>query len=332
MKKTFINLLAIAAMLFGAVVAPSTVYAEGEEENSTPAKWIQVSPAAITVTMQGGDVLEGDSRRCTTGSEYGCYIEVKNIGTESFRFRMYVTPHSVTGENNEVSFTDTNSTYTQIARWVTFDDGNGKYADEVYYELKPDEAVKIPFRVTVPEDVPGGMQQAAVWAEVVGGGSTSGTGINTVARAATVIAGRSIGDTRQTAEISDYSFERFSLGGNLTAHATVKNTGNTDFTTHYNYTAKTFFGKVLDERSGEIAAYPGIEYHVDVDWDNTPYLGIFQVEFKVTAANAETAETHIVVIMPIPIMLLLILLLTVVIIWIIIIIRKRKERKSRLLV
>ena len=70
--------------------------------------------------------------------------------------------------------------------------------------------------------------------------------------------GRSIGDTRQTAEINDYSFERFSLGGNLTAHATVKNTGNTDFTTHYSYTAKTFFGKVLDERSGEIATYPGL--------------------------------------------------------------------------
>ena len=69
-----------------------------------------------------------------------------------------------------------------------------------------------------------------------------------------------------------------------------------------------------------------------MNWENTPYLGIFLVNYKISTGADVKDETRIVVIMPIPILLLIILLLTVIIIWIIIIIRKRKERKARMLV
>ncbi len=327
--------LASLLMLCGACLPVGFVHAEGETTDEKPAVEIQVAPTMVVVTMQGGDVLEGNSQYCTTGTEYGCQVQVKNTGRETFEFKVYVTPYSISSEDNEVNFSaDSSSTYTQIARWLTLADANGNYAKEVRYTINPDEVVTIPFRVTVPEDVPGGMQRAAIWAEAItgGNGASSNMGISANARAAVVVAGRSIGDSHQAADISEYHFDRFSLGGPLSAKATVKNTGNTDFVINATYTARTFLGKVIKEEKETIPAYPDVEYHLSTEWENTPYLGIFTVNYKVVTPESSRDETHVAVIMPIPIIILVISLLTIIIVWIIIIIRKRKERKARMLV
>ena len=78
-----------------------------------------------------------------------------------------------------------------------------------------------------------------------------------------------------------------------------------------------------------IAAYADTTYHINVEWEETPFLGIFQVEWKVVAADSEQIQTAVVVIMPVIVIVVVVLLLTVIIIWIIIIIRKSKERKAR---
>ena len=147
-----------------------------------------------------------------------------------------------------------------------------------------------------------------------------------------VVKARSTGDTRESADITEYNLQRFAFGGNLTASATVTNTGNTDFVAYYDYTAKTLFGKEIYTDSGDVSAFPDTTYHINIDWQDIPFLGIFQVNFRVSAAGTVTEESHIVVVMPVFIMVLLILLLTVIIVWIIIIIRKRQERKARKLV
>ncbi len=326
MKKIFLGVVAALFVLLG--VGSGSVYAE----DSVPANTLQLSPSGIRLDLVAGEVLEGNAEHCPTVLDEGCAVQVKNIGTESFRYRVYVSPYVVKGEGNELSFSEEASTsYTQISRWISIKGQDGNYAKEAQFTINPGETQIIRYRVSIPDDIPGGSQYAVIWAQIIGEGDKSG--IETVGQVGSVISGRSLGNTNEAAEITEYDFTRFAFSGPLHANATVKNVGNTDFAIRYYYTAKTLFGKEIHSDEGVVAAYPDTEYHVGLDWeDDVPFVGIFQVEFKVRAAGEERTESHIVVVMPLVIILSFILLLTVIIVWIIIIIRKRKERKARKLV
>lgn len=328
MKKIFNILLTIALLLAGGLGLSVPAHAE---ETATPLKMVQISPTLLRITLRGGSIIEDGSDECPEDSSAGCAVEIKNTGTQDFRYRVYATPYRVTNENNDVSFSEADSTsYTQVSRWIKFLNADGEYVDEVYYNLPAGESQLVYFKIEVPDDVPGGSQYAAVWAEVVDDAVNSG--VQAKARAGSVISGRSIGTTSQDAEVLEYDFTRFTFGGSLHAEATVKNTGNTDFYIHHTYTARTVFGKELYTDDQSVLTYPENEYHLNADWENPPLLGIFQVEYRLSGSGLNYAERHIVVVMPIFVMVLLILLLTVIIVWTIIIIRKRKERKARTLV
>ena len=329
MKKILSTLFATMIVVAGAMGLAQPVHAE---EAVTPETWLQLSPTAVTVTLMGGDVLEGKAQKCPADVEQGCALEVKNIGTKAFRYRVYASPYVVKGENYELDFSEASSTsYTQISRWITFLTDDGSYAEEAEFSIAPGETQIIHYRIEVPEDVPGGAQYAVIWAQTLGS-TTTGTGVQTISQAGMVVSGRTIGDTQQTSDVYEYDFDRFKISGPLKAKATIKNTGNTDFDAYYTYTARTLFGKEIHSDKGSIATFPDTEYHINLSWDNQPLLGIFQVEFRVSGADTVKTETHLVIIMPIFVIVLLILLLTVIIVWIIIIIRKRKERKARTLV
>lgn len=331
MKKFIVSALVLAGLVLGVVTLPvGTAWAE-EEQNSSPNS-LQMSPSGVRLTLVAGETLEGHAANCPK-TEEGCAIKVTNTGTEGFRFRVYITPYVVSGEENELTFDEEKATaYTQISRWITVQNANGEFVKEAEFALQPGESRVIPYRVSIPTDIPGGSQYAVIWAQIMSDSEFKG-GIETVGRAGAVITGRSSGDSHEAAEITDIDFTRFAFSGPMHSGATVKNVGNTDFVVKYSYTARTLFGKEM-YASGEktLAAYPGTEYHLGLDWEETPFMGIFQAEFKISAAGETKTEKHIVVIMPVFVLILLILLLTIIVVWIIIIIRKRKERKSRALV
>lgn len=332
MKKFIASVLVLLGVVAGTAVMPaSTVWAEGEEAEASPNS-LQMSPSGVRLTLVAGETLEGHAANCPN-TEDGCAIKVANTGTQGFRFRVYVTPYVVSGEDNELTFDEEKATaYTQISRWIKVQNANGEYVDEAEFSLQPGESRVIPYRVAIPKDIPGGSQYAVIWAQIANDTEFKG-GIETVGRAGAVITGRTNGDSTEAAEINDIEFTRFAFNGPLRSKATVKNVGNTDFVVKYSYTARTLFGKEM-HTSGEqtLAAYPGTEYHISTEWEKTPFMGIFQAEFKINAAGEEKVEKHIVIIMPVFILILLILLLTIIAVWIIIIIRKRKERKARTLV
>lgn len=329
MKKLSVYLGSLAMVLAAVVSCGNQAYAE---ETQTPSTWLQISPTAVTVTLKGGDQIEGDSEQCPDDLDEGCAIEIKNIGTKPFRYKVYASPYVIKGEQYELSFSESASTsYTQISRWITFLGEDGEYAKEVELTINPNETQVVHYRIDVPEDAPGGSQYAVIWAQTLGGDADA-SGVQTISQAGMVVSGRSIGNTNQSGDVDEYYFTRFSIGGSLEAKALVKNTGNTDFDAYYSYTARTLFGKELYVKKDAISTFPDTDYHISLSWDEPPLMGIFQVEFRVIASNTDRQETHIVIIMPIFVIILLILLLTVIIVWIIIIIRKRKERKARTLV
>ena len=114
--------LALTALFLGVTAGFTTpVHAEEKtEDEPLPATWLQISPTAVTVTLEGGDVLSGNAQKCPTELEAGCALEIKNIGSGSFRYKAYAAPYKVVGENNELDFSENSSNqYSQLSRWIT---------------------------------------------------------------------------------------------------------------------------------------------------------------------------------------------------------------------
>lgn len=332
MRKYLVGLILAAIVGVGAI-APAPVFAEGEEEApAEDANSLRVSPSGTRLSLTPGTVLEGSAEGCVSSLSSTCSVQVQNPGSRAFSYKVYVTPYLVTGSDNELSFSDDGGTaHTQIARWVKVKNSEGQYVDEAVFRIGPGEAQTVEYQVTIPDDIPGGSQYAVLWAQIMNENESAG-GIQTLGQVGSVITGRSTTESREEANIRDLEMTRFTFGGGLKASAKVNNTGNTDFEIKATYTARTFFGKEIHSDEKTQAAYPGIDYDLEMEWNETPMLGIFNVEFTVMAAGGEQTIKHVVVIMPIFAMILLILLLTIIIVWIIIIIRKRKERKARKLV
>ncbi len=329
MKRFLVGGLVAILALFGVCSWSSNALAEDGLDGDV-ASSLRLSPSGTRLTLKPGEVLEGNAEGCLAGLASGCTVQVTNNGNKAFKYKVYVTPYSVSGSNNELSFSTTTG-YTQIARWITIKNSNGEYADEAIFTIEPGETQTVEYRVTIPDDIPGGSQYAVLWAQIMDG-EESASGIQTIGQVGSVISGRSSSQTVETAEIVDIDMTRFSLSNNLHAKAKVRNTGNADFVIEYKYTARTFFGKEVHADEGSIAAFPETEYDVAMEWNDAPMLGIFTATFEINAGDQHITETHIVVIMPLVVMILLIFLLTIIIVWIIIMLRKRKERKARKLV
>ncbi len=331
MKNKLIQLLTLAMAVLS-VGALTTVPAYAEEEEDSNANSLRVSPSGTRLSLVPGDLLVDEVPGCVSSVSDSCSVEVQNTGKKPFKYKVYFSPYVVSGSDNKLSFAEEDSTsHTQISRWLKVKDSSGNYVKEATFSINPGETQTVKYQVEIPDDIPGGSQYAVLWAQIVSDDIGS-SGIQTVGQVGSVISGSSATGTVRSAEISDVEMTRFTFGGSLHAGAKVRNTGNDDFSIDYTYVVNNFFGGERYRDQQSLAAYPETDYEINVNWEEPPLLGIFHVEFKVTAAGEEATKTGLVIIMPIFVLVLMILLLTIVIVWIIIIIRKRKERKARKLV
>ena len=326
LKKLGRIFIAFALIMSSLLVIAPAVGAEEEtegtsEETSSPAIWLQISPVSNKVVLKPGEQLEYN-------------FTVSNIGSEDFGYHVYASPYSVTDEEYNVSFSN-ETNRTQISRWIEFEDSNGNWTDEVHYSIDSGEKQTIKYRVSVPEDVPAGGQYATIFAESDEvEGDIESSGIKTVSRVGLIVYGRTDGDTLDEAVITDYNVPGFMISGPISANARIENNGNTDFEVMYDFTISSLFGKQLYTKSGSYNVLPDTARKIDTEWEETPVMGVYKVNYKVAALNGSVVEDHtkIVIIAPVFVIIIAIILLTFIVFWIIIMVRKRKERKSRLLV
>ena len=321
-SRIFVAIATVATVLGAGTAALSTprepVYAE--EDSSKPAIWLQISPVSNRVSFK-------------KGGKYDYSFTVSNIGSESFSYHVYAAPYSVTGEDYNVSFSN-ETNRTQISRWIKFYDSEGKLGDTASFKIDPGASQSVSYQVQVPDDIPAGGQYACIFAESdETEGSVSGSGIKTVSRVGLIVYGRSDdGETVDQAAIRDITIPTFMTSGKVSATSTVKNEGNTDFEAVFSVNIKSIFGRQLYEKNSSYNVLPDTDRKIEMDWDETPFMGVFRVRYVVRALDQLEDVSRIVIVMPIFVIVLVIILLTLITIWIIILIRKRRERKSRLLV
>jgi hypothetical protein len=240
MKKIIISLSELLLALVGAIVPATKVFAESVEK---PAIWLQISPVAKRFQLDANAQIVDK-------------ITVDNIGSKKFKFRVYVSPYSISNEAYEVSF-ENETKRTQISRWVTFnqninakDDSEKEWKNEVTFELEPNGRQEIEFKISVPGDIPAGGQYATIFAESIPEENVSSTGIRTISRVGMLLYGNTSGETVDKAELKNFQMKSFLTSGKISAEVDISNGGNTDFSAQMNMEInKIIGGKVADDQT-----------------------------------------------------------------------------------
>ena len=329
----------ISALVFAVIFSTvfcfgGTVFAEGEEnsEEQTSNEGMSISISPVNKVLD----LAPDS-------VYDDLFKVTNNGNGMMDFEVYASPYSYTYSEDDseyrLGFSNENN-YTQITRWITFQDANGEYVKTARFQVEPKSTTEIKYRISTPSSIPAGGQYAVLFAHTLSS-STDASGIKTEASPGLVVYGRAVGETLTSGSVSDsvinQTIERDGAKLNLiNASAKVKNDGNVDFMAQGTLKVEGIFGRTYYEtppNQSRISIIPETELTVSDVWEETPYFGLFKATWTVVAAGqAEEPVTKMIIILPAPVLIFMILLLTIVIIWIIILIRKRKERRSRFMV
>ena len=323
MKKNILRSIVAAAFLAVSTFLPTaTVFAEDEK----PAIWLQVSPVANRVVLNPGDELTYK-------------MEVDNIGSKKFKFRVYATPYTIANEAYEVNFsTETNR--TQVSRWITFNqninaqkDSEKDWKEEVIFELDPDGRQEVEYKISVPQDIPDGGQYATIFAESIPEDEAASTGVRTISRVGMILYGGTTGETVEKATISNLNVKSFLTEGKITAEVDIANEGNTDFNARVSMKIDKFIGGTVAELENPYPVIPDSPTrHAVLEWEDTPMFGIFRVHTTVTALDQIVEEDKIVLVLPVYIIVIMLVLLTIIVAWLIMLIRKRRSQKSRLIV
>lgn len=310
----------------------SNIHPEGEEE-ALSGKLVEVAPDAPPILIQVSPVSNQVILEAGKTKEYT--MTIRNSGSSDFKYHLYATPYSIADESYNVDFsTETNR--TQITRWIKFRQDE-KLVDKPIFTIKSGETQLIKYVVETPQDIPAGGQYAAIFAETEAGGgqqeNQESSGIRTASRVGTIIYGRTNGETTEIGEVTDFSITGFLVDGNVRTTSKVKNSGNTDFEAGYTLRVNSILGAELYKKETSYNVLPDTERRVNLEWPDTPFMGIFKVYYKVVVpGNSPREEEKLVIKFPIIMIILTILVLTGLVIGIIITIRKRRERNARLAV
>ncbi len=324
-RKTLV--LALALVLGASFVTNDVALADDNDEILKAATSISISPVNKILQLEENSVYEDT-------------FKVTNNGSEVMEFETYVSPYSYTYSEQDdqymLGFSSQNN-YTQITRWITFKDNDGNFVTNPRYTAAPNSSVEVTYRITTPDSIPAGGQYAVLFAHTLTS-TVSTNGIKTEASPGLVVYGRASGETISKSTISDLKImQAFTKGTEtknlINASAKVKNEGNVDFMANGKLKVTGIFGNTMYETasdSGRISIIPDAELTVSDVWEETPYFGIFNVSWTVSAPGSDAVTiSQTIVIMPAPIIVSVILVLTVIIVWIIIMVRKRKVRKSK---
>ncbi|MBR2840060.1 hypothetical protein IKE82_01895 [Candidatus Saccharibacteria bacterium] len=337
-KKTILKVAAVCFvfLLTAGALVPLRAFAD-ENTDSANTEEQAVSGTSISL-MPVSKVLQ-----IASNSTYEDTLTVNNDGDEKMDVEVYAAPYSYVYSEVEniykLGFNRENN-FTQITRWITFEDADGEWKTKANYSIPAHESLNVKYKITTPDDIPAGGQYAVIFVHTLTA-VTSANGIRTEASPGMIIYGRNNdGDVRVSADISDMTIklgveEDGSKRNNFYASAKVKNDGNIDFSAVGKLKVDSVLGGGSYETPGDrgrISVIPDSELVVSDEWENSPSFGIYKVTWTVTAGDAtETIET-VVFVNPLLFIIIMLIVLTIIIAWVTIVVRKRKERRSRLAV
>jgi hypothetical protein len=255
----------LAASLFGGNIAiplgswaVQDVYADSENDSENT-RGIELSPASLRLNLDPGEAYSGT-------------FTITNRGSNEHTFSVYASPFQISTEdhdNTPIFEGAENAPRAQIARWISFEQDS--------YVLGVGEATEVSFTIDVPSDAPGGGQYAVIFAEIeVDSGNAT---VQSVGRVGVTLFATIDGDIYGQGELISHAISPLVFGGNVSANVVVKNLGNTDFVVRQSLTVHSAFGgrQVVDPQARAFEILPGVTRLINMEWESTPALGLFNV-------------------------------------------------------
>lgn len=284
--------------------------------------------------IEAGDVVmrvspsEQEIELAPGGQSTGAVV-VQNVGRQPFTFSLKATPYQALNDNYDPDFVTENS-YTKLHNWISF--------PQISYRLEPGQSVEAPFVVTVPDDIPGGGQYAAVMVETRDTIDEDST-VHTVGQIASLVYAHVEGEEHIGGVLMSHSFPSVVFNTKFSASVTVKNDGNVDFRVNHSLTIKDFFTgrEVLTpetrDADGKTPAaarpvvLPGTARTNVLTWPDPPKIGVFRVQQTVSFLDQSQTFEQIVIFCPIWLVALVALFILTLILYLVVrIAGRRKER------
>ena len=322
MKYQIKKIVKWVGVLVAVALASVTLVSSGEA--SAAGYGLTVAPMNQRVIIDPGDSYDASFR-----------ISNPSGSTEDTYYEITIRPFYFNEAGNVVyeSYMDSG----KIADWVTLKGpAKGK--------LAPNETKEIVFTIDVPKSAPAGGQYVAVSVsasskpddEDSGSSSSSstdrGASIKEIKRFSHLVYAEITGNTIKQGEIRDLSMPSFLLSGEIKASAKIKNTGNV----HGNAKGTLqvfplFSGEEIytnEEKPSTFIVLPERELIMELAWDKTPSIGIFNVVFTVEFEGAKEQISKMVIKCPLWLLFLIVFAIVALIIWITLQAKNRRKKAN----
>lgn len=300
MRKITKLLMGLAVVCGLGLVFTSGVYAVDPALDS-----ITISPVSAKLQLSPGETVSGT-------------FKVINSGAADLVFKVYATPFYVNDNDYDNLQFSGETSRTQIARWISF--------DQTEYTLAPSATAQIAYHVNVPASVPAGGQYAAIMAESV---PVNGDGVTTSSRVGMLVFSSIEGTTIEKGEFLSSTIQSWYQTSPVKTSVNVKNSGNTDFTISTTLKVRNLFGgEVYDSGVRENQILPETSREVSLDWDSDMRVGFYTIEQNVKFLNFNETYTRVVLLMPVWLLLVIIIIVVAIVALIIVKMQKNSVAKK----
>ncbi|MCL2451415.1 hypothetical protein FWD20_00815 [Candidatus Saccharibacteria bacterium] len=324
MKKFPLLILALIGVLL--IGGSLVLKISATKSTESPAVQIHVTPIEVNLALDPGEVYNGK-------------FQVRNNGTDSYDFHVTANRFYVKDLTYETTY-DEESAHTQIAEWI-------KFTRTDFYGLEPGEKQEVAYRISVPEDAPGGGQYAVLFATVSTESSGGGYEVVTDSRVGVKIYAKLAGETHIDGRVESLKQAGFYKRGPIESIARVKNTGNVDFDSTHEFVIKSLNGRELFRDEVTKRIMPDTVREVKLKWwedggedeygatiikDGTPTFGIFRVQNKISfLGKVQYTGEKIVIVAPIWLIIILtmalLLIIGLIFLLILFIVKKNRHKK-----
>lgn len=281
---------------------------------------IQVKPADQEIELSPGRTVHGQ-------------ITIQNVGRLPFTFSVFAKPYQVLNENYDPDFV-TETSYTKLHNWITFSQNT--------FQLEPGASQDVNFTITVPDNIPGGGQYAAIIAETRDSMS-SDANVRIISQLASIIYAHVEGEEHVGGVLLSHDLPNLVMNSSFVARATVKNDGNVDFRLTHSLKITDFFTnrEVLNETSvdenGKLIAratpmiLPETQRSSAITWDGAPQLGVFKATQTIAFLDQTYTYDQIVVFCPIWLAGAVIFFIVLLILLVVAHLHKRKHQRPQVI-
>lgn len=266
--KQFATGLALSLSLLVGLSSQPAYAEEGQES-------ITLSPASLHIDVERGKSVSQE-------------LTVINYGTKPFDFIVYAAPYSVQNSQYDPDYTSDKAT-SDAYKWVQL--------AKTSWRAEPGETVKVPYTLHVSKSATSGAHHGVVFIETQPEPGSEAVNLTRKKRLGSVVYANVEGDAKTEASLKSVKVPFYQPNAPMAATFLVTNTGQTDVIARHKFAVMDVFGNVKYQAQVEPTVIPGTERETTLQWDQSPWFGLYKVQTETTVTgDTKMADTYVLIV------------------------------------